>query len=129
MRVTRFPGAGAVRVVIAHENITERKMVEARVERSNRLYQALGETNDAIIRIRDRTALLREVAAITARLGHFLACRCGCAKPAPRSSTRSSPRDRTGDDLDDVIRRSDSGSESGGVTAVSLSEDPDERMQ
>jgi PAS domain S-box-containing protein len=39
LRATRFDGPGPVRIVVAHENITARKRVEAELQRSHELYR------------------------------------------------------------------------------------------
>ena len=123
MKATVSPGTDAVRVVIAHKNITKRKQGAARVERINTLYRALGETNDAIIRIRDRTELLREVAAITARIGHFKAVKIWLREPGSTLIHNAVSKGPTGDDLDDVITTVDlSGKQAEGPTGVALSQ-------
>jgi diguanylate cyclase (GGDEF)-like protein/PAS domain S-box-containing protein len=71
MKVTPFHGSAPVGVVISHENITERRAASEALSRINTLYQVQGEIDDAILMIRDRTELLSEVAAITARIGRF----------------------------------------------------------
>jgi PAS domain S-box-containing protein len=49
-RVTRFAGGGPPRAVVAHENITERKLTEDRLHESERQFRALFEnTLDAIL--------------------------------------------------------------------------------
>jgi diguanylate cyclase (GGDEF)-like protein/hemerythrin-like metal-binding protein len=44
-RVTRFPGDGPRRVVVAHENITERKLMELALAESNKKLEALSATD------------------------------------------------------------------------------------
>jgi len=51
-RVTRFPGAGALRIVVAHENITERKRAEMAHQNSEKRFRALIENG------RDNISLL-----------------------------------------------------------------------
>ncbi len=46
-RITPFPGSGARRAVVAHENITPRKLAEAAVNFSERHYRLLFENNPA----------------------------------------------------------------------------------
>jgi PAS domain S-box-containing protein len=49
-RVTHFAGGGPPRAVVAHENITERKLAEERLQESDRQFRALFEnTLDAIL--------------------------------------------------------------------------------
>src|SRR5215204_5621831 len=49
-RVTPFPAGGSPRAVVAHENITERKLTEERLQESERQFRALFEnTWDAIL--------------------------------------------------------------------------------
>lgn len=49
-RVTRFAGEGAVRVVVAHENITERKRTEEALRESEEKYRAFFQSSlDAIL--------------------------------------------------------------------------------
>ncbi len=49
-RVTQFAGGGPPRAVVAHENITERKLTEERLNESERQFRALFEnTLDAIL--------------------------------------------------------------------------------
>ncbi len=49
-RVTQFAGGGTPRAVVAHENITERKLTEERLNESERQFRALFEnTLDAIL--------------------------------------------------------------------------------
>jgi two-component system, cell cycle sensor histidine kinase and response regulator CckA len=49
VRVTRFPGKGSKRVVVAHENITERKRAEQELIRSEESYRDLVENAHDII--------------------------------------------------------------------------------
>jgi PAS domain S-box-containing protein len=52
VRVTRFGGDGMVRVVVAHENITERRRAESQVRQSEERYRGLIDTaRDAIFTI------------------------------------------------------------------------------
>ena len=49
-RVTRFPGPGPVRIVVAHENITTRKLAELALRESEERYRMLFENSmDAIM--------------------------------------------------------------------------------
>jgi diguanylate cyclase (GGDEF)-like protein/PAS domain S-box-containing protein len=103
MTVTRFPGAGTVRVVVAHENITSSKEEAASVERVNAFNRALAEVDEAIIRIPDRAALIGEVASIAARAGPFEALRIWLPDTGAGFIAAAS-KGRTGDDLDEPIR-------------------------
>jgi PAS domain S-box-containing protein len=52
VRVTRFGGGGPVRVVVAHENITERKRAESHVRQSEERYRSLiDNARDAVFTI------------------------------------------------------------------------------
>ncbi|MHB1317416.1 MAG: PAS domain S-box protein [Anaerolineae bacterium] len=48
-RVTPFPGAGPRRVVVAHENITERVLAEESVRESEQHYRNLADSSSALI--------------------------------------------------------------------------------
>ncbi len=52
-------------------DISERKESEARIRRLANLYAALSQTNQAIVRIRDRDALLREICRVAVEYGQF----------------------------------------------------------
>lgn len=67
---------------VTNRDITERKQLERRLARLSGLYAMLGETNEAIVRIRDRDALLREVCRIVVRHGHFTAAWVGLPNAA-----------------------------------------------
>ncbi len=68
IRVTRFRDASS-NVVIAHENITGRKLAEIGMKRLNRVYAVLSETNMLIVRVRDRDELFREACRIMVQSG------------------------------------------------------------
>jgi PAS domain S-box-containing protein len=70
-RVTRFPGDGPVRVVVAHENITAQKEYEHEVIRLSRLYAALSHVNQAIISLHDREELFGEICRVLVEFGGF----------------------------------------------------------
>ncbi len=50
-------------------DISVRKRAEARIQRLNRLYAALSQTNEAIVRIKDRDELFRAVCRIAVEMG------------------------------------------------------------
>ncbi|MEQ9033476.1 MAG: PAS domain S-box protein, partial [Aggregatilineales bacterium] len=50
VRVTRFRGAGPVQIVVAHENITERKLAEEATKQYAKRLQLLHEIDQAILR-------------------------------------------------------------------------------
>ncbi len=60
-RVTRFPGDGPPRVVVAHENITERKQIEEALRQSEERYRLLAETTRDIILLHDMEGVIHYV--------------------------------------------------------------------
>lgn len=64
--------------------ITRRSRSEARLLRSNRLYAVLSQASEAIVRIRDREELLREVCRIAVADGAFRMSWVGFAGPDGR---------------------------------------------
>ena len=62
----RFQGEGPTHIVVSHENITERKLVELELKKLNRYYDALSSVNAAIIRADDQDTMLKEVCRIAA---------------------------------------------------------------
>jgi PAS domain S-box-containing protein len=52
-------------------DITERKKAEERIIKFNRIYAVISQINQAIVRIKDRDELLREVCRIAIELGKF----------------------------------------------------------
>lgn len=70
-RATRFSGEGPVRVVVAHHNITERKLAELRISRLHRAATVLSEINALIVRASSRDELFREICDIAVITGHF----------------------------------------------------------
>ncbi|MHC1791232.1 diguanylate cyclase [Solidesulfovibrio sp.] len=65
-RVTPFPGGGPRRVVVAHENITERKLMELALAESNKKLEALSAT-DGLTGIANRRRFDEIVASEYAR--------------------------------------------------------------
>ena len=58
-------------------DITERKNLDARLARLSDLYATLGDANEAIVRIRDRSVLLQEIGRIVVAHGHLQAAWVG----------------------------------------------------
>lgn len=59
-RITRFPGSGPVRAVVAHENITSIKLSQRQVEQSRQEFQNLFEfAPDATLMVDDEGVILR----------------------------------------------------------------------
>jgi PAS domain S-box-containing protein len=55
VRATRFAGDGPVRVVVAHENITERKLAGDALRESDEKFRQIAETAHEVFRITDAT--------------------------------------------------------------------------
>ncbi len=53
------------------ENVTERRLAEARIGQLNRLYSVLSHAGQAIVRIRESTALFREICRVVVEEGGF----------------------------------------------------------
>ena len=69
-RVTRFRGVNR-NVVVAHENVTERKLQELRVARLSRVQVLSSGINALIVRARDRNELFRDACEIAISAGGF----------------------------------------------------------
>jgi diguanylate cyclase (GGDEF)-like protein/PAS domain S-box-containing protein len=67
----RFPDDGPTRIVVSHNDITQRKNAERELKKLNRYYAALREMNAAIIRSTDADETLLSVCKIAAESGHF----------------------------------------------------------
>jgi diguanylate cyclase (GGDEF)-like protein/PAS domain S-box-containing protein len=52
-------------------DISERKIAEQKLQRTNRLYVALAQTNESIVRLQDRRALFHEICRIAVENGGF----------------------------------------------------------
>ena len=71
-RIAERDDAGrAMRMVGTFSNIEERKLAECRVARLKDLYAAVSQTNQAIVRIRERDALFQEICRIAVEHGRF----------------------------------------------------------
>ncbi|MDA8429461.1 MAG: PAS domain-containing protein [Geobacteraceae bacterium] len=57
--------------------ILERKQAEENLQRLNRLYDVLSETNQSIVRVRDRESLFQDFCRIAVENGGFLLCWTG----------------------------------------------------
>ncbi len=62
-------------------DVTERKHHEREIERLNRLYAALSELNQIIVRVKSREELFREVCRITTEKAGFQLAWIGCPEP------------------------------------------------
>jgi C4-dicarboxylate-specific signal transduction histidine kinase len=71
LRVKERTEALASTVENLREEIVERGRAEERSRRLNRIYAVLSETNQAIVRTRDRDALFQELCGISVREGGF----------------------------------------------------------
>jgi len=69
-RVTRFRGA-AGNVVVAHENVSDRKLQEQRVAQLSRVQVLSSGINALIVRARDRSELLRDACEIAINAAGF----------------------------------------------------------
>lgn len=79
--VERDSTGRAVRIVGTFSDIDERKRTEQQEARIRDLYAALSQVNQAIVRIRDRDSLLREVCRIAVEHGRFRSAMIGTIKP------------------------------------------------
>lgn len=77
----------AVRMVGTFSDIDERKRTEQRIARLRDLYVVLSQVNQAIVRIRDRDALLREVCRIAVEHGRFRSTMIGTIEPGGKELT------------------------------------------
>jgi len=67
-RVTRFPGDGPMRVVVAHENITEQKRAEGVLQRQNAYLAALHDVSLDLLNRREVVEVLRTIVRRAAML-------------------------------------------------------------
>jgi diguanylate cyclase (GGDEF)-like protein len=70
-RASRFAASGPTRVVVAHEDITERKRGEQRMRRLHRVASVLSEINALIVRVQARDELFRDACRIAIDTGSF----------------------------------------------------------
>jgi len=71
IRVTQFGDKPAMHLMVAHENITERKKHEKELKRTNRLYAALSHINHAIVRMSSRDDFFQQVCQFLVQEGGF----------------------------------------------------------
>jgi len=69
--ITRFPGDGELRIVVAHEDITTRKVADRELHKLNHYYAALSGMNATIIRTKEPQEILDEVCRIAAYHGRL----------------------------------------------------------
>ena len=92
---------GGTRIVSIGRDTTERKQADAHIRRLNRLYAVLSGVNSAIVRIRDRAELFREVCRIVMRAGGLAFAYIAVADAAEQ---RLKPFDVSGGDADFLER-------------------------
>jgi signal transduction histidine kinase len=111
----------------AEENIspdgTNRNAHEREIERLNRLYAALSELNQIVVRVKSREELFREVCRITTAKAGFKVAWVGCPEP---ETHRVIPIARDGDKqdyLDEIRVYADDRPEGRGPTGTAIRED------
>lgn len=62
--VVKFRGGLDTRLVVSHENITERKLRELELRKLNRYYAAISDVNSVIVRADDVDSMLNEVCRV-----------------------------------------------------------------
>ncbi|APW37241.1 hypothetical protein RD110_08560 [Rhodoferax koreense] len=70
-RISRFSGEGPLRVVVAHEDISEGKRAEERIRRLHRVSSVMSDINALIVRAPHRDELFREACRISVHTGRF----------------------------------------------------------
>ncbi len=60
-------------ILLAIEDITERKIAEEKIKKLNRMYRLLSTINQTIVRVRDSKELLDEITRLTVEIGEFSA--------------------------------------------------------
>jgi len=83
--VTRFPGAGAIRVVVMHSDVTERRIQNNKIARASRIYAVLSGINSLVLRERDRDELFREACRIVVDEGGYVMTWIGLLREADRT--------------------------------------------
>jgi signal transduction histidine kinase/ActR/RegA family two-component response regulator len=69
--IKHFDDKRSTKLVVAHENITQRKKHEKELERTNRLYSSLSHINQAIVRMTSRDDFFRQVCQFLVQEGGF----------------------------------------------------------
>ena len=109
-------------LLLCLEDITERKAHEREIERLNRLYAALSELNQSIVRVKSREELFREVCRIATEKAGFEVAWVGWPEP---ETHRVIPIVRDGDKqdyLDEVEVYADDRPEGRGPTGICIRE-------
>jgi PAS domain S-box-containing protein len=83
VRVTRFDGDGPVRVVVAHENITERKLAEDSLRESEEKFRQIAETINEVFWITDAT--MHQMIYVSPAYERIWGRTCQSLYEAPRS--------------------------------------------
>lgn len=86
-RVTRFEENQHARVVIAHEDINERKEAELRAQRLFRVTSVLSAINSLIVRVTNTQDLYQEACRIAVETGQFLRAWIGLLDPVTQLPT------------------------------------------
>lgn len=69
------------------ENVTERSLAQQRIEQLNRLYSVVVHANQAIVRIREKSALFQEICRIIVEVGGFEMAWLGLVEPGTDAVT------------------------------------------
>jgi PAS domain S-box-containing protein len=99
--ISREASGNPVRMIGAMQDITERKRAEERILRLNRMYAVLSQTNQAIVRVREKQALLEEVCKVAVEHGKFRMAWIGWLDP---ESEMVRPVAHAGEDGDFLAR-------------------------
>ena len=82
--VIRAPDGSVERVVVVSRDVTERTIQEEKIHRLSRIRAVLSGINSAIVRMRERDALLDEACRIAVEHGEFAFAWAGLVDPATR---------------------------------------------
>jgi len=103
-------------------DITGRKMYKREIERLNRLYAALSELNQIIVRVKSREELLREVCRITTEKAGFQLAWIGCPEIETQRVIPLASAGSKQDYLDEIKVYADDRPEGRGPTGTSIRE-------